>query len=120
MPDVSNKIELVQYFLDKSYATIILSSNDDQKVHEEISNLNIVDYIVKKSENDLNYAAEMMQRIYTYQNHKVLIVDDSKIALAKAKKNLEILKLKALIAYDGIEALKVIEKHQVVQIASTI
>ncbi len=119
MPDVSNKIELVQYFLDKSYATIILSSNDDQKVHEEISNLNIVDYIVKKSENDLNYAAEMMQRIYTYQNHKVLIVDDSKIALAKAKKNLEILKLKALIAYDGIEALKVIEKHQDISLVLT-
>ncbi|NQY94525.1 MAG: response regulator [Campylobacteraceae bacterium] len=119
MPYVSNKTELVQYFLDKNYATIILSSNDDKKELEEISTLNIVDYIVKKSENDLNYAAEMMQRIYSYQDHKVLIVDDSKIAIAKAKKNLEILKLKTLIAYDGLEALKVIEKHQDISLVLT-
>ncbi len=119
MPRIDNKIEFVKYFTTKNYVTIILSSYDNKDEIVELSKLDIVDYVVKKNENDLDYTTSMMQRIYSYQKHKVLIVDDSKLAIIKAKKNLEILKLKTLVAYDGNEALDVISRHKDISLVLT-
>ncbi len=119
IPNVTDKIEFIKQFTNKNYATIILTTYDNQEFIKNVSNLNIIDYIIKKNESDLDYAALMMQRIYSYQDHKVLIVDDSKVAVEKAKKNLEILKLKTLIAYDGVEALEVISRHRDISLVLT-
>ena len=114
-----SKESFVEYMISKRIATIILSSYCDSAFMEKMLKRDIVDYIAKTREEDLNYAVDMVKRISIYKDHKVLVVDDSKIAQKSARKNLEILKFKVLVAEDGLKALEIFGKHPEIKLIIT-
>lgn len=119
MPNIKSKEKLIEYITSKRIATIVLSALWEKSFIESMLKLEIVDYIVKSREEDLNYAVDMMKRIAVYKDHKVLVIDDSVLAQKTAKKNLEVLKFKVLVAEDGIEGLEVFQKHPEIKLILT-
>ena len=119
LPDVDDPSKFIDYLSSKHVATVILSSLDDENFISKITQKPIIDYITKAREEDLDYAVDMLRRIYRYRAYKVLIVDDSKIARDMAKRNLQSLKLKVLTAEDGLEALEVMKSHKDIKLILT-
>ncbi len=119
IPGIKSKERFVEYIVSKRMATIILSAISDNKFIENMLKYEIVDYIIKSREEDLNYAVDMVKRINIYKDHTVLVIDDSIIAQKTAKKNLEVLKFKVLLADDGVLGLEMFRKHPEVKLILT-
>jgi len=119
MPNIKSYDTFVKYITKKGVATLILSSIDDSAVMQTMLKEDIVDYIIKSREEDLNYVVDMVKRINIYKNHTVLVVDDSKIAQKTSKKNLEILRFKVLLADDGEHGLDVFKRHPEIKLILT-
>lgn len=119
MPNVKEKERFIEYISAKSTSTIVLSAISDKVFIEKMLKCEIVDYIVKSREEDLNYAVDMVKRINVYKEHTALVIDDSVVAQKTAKKNLELLKFKVLLAEDGVKGLEVFKKHPEVKLILT-
>jgi len=114
--DCNDEQEYIKYLTHKRIATIVLSSVETNEIYKSISKLNIIDYITKTKEEDLNYAVDMMSRIRSYRSQKVLIVNKSDEFLQTAKQNLEALMFNVLIANDGDSANAMISEHKDVKL----
>ena len=112
MPKIDNQIEFLKYILSKCATVIVLSSNDDDSIIYEVLTYNIVDYILKSKDEDLDYAAEMMSRIFRYKNYKILLIDENKENQKKLKDFLETLMLTVLISTNKKQSLELIKKYK--------
>lgn len=117
LSDVEDPVDFVTTMTQRRIATIVLSCESDEKVVHALSKLDIIDYIVKEKEEDLNYAVDMMSRIHKYKRQKVLVIHQDEDFLKKAKKDLEALMFNVLITSDSSTVLPLIDDHQDVKLA---
>lgn len=118
LPDAQNG-EIVDFLSKFSIPIVILTANEDIDLEEKFRNKNIVDYIIKDGLSALNYASLIVKRIIDNKNIKVLVVDDSKSFVEKTVDLLRRYKIVALSAYDGEEALELLEEHSDIRIVLT-
>lgn len=117
LDDTEDKLELVRFMTDRRIATIVLSSISNDTIIASMQTLNIIDFIQKEKEEDLNYAVDMMSRIKKYKDQKVLIVHESKDFLHYVKQNLEALMFNVLIAVNAEDANRVMSEHDDIRLA---
>ena len=118
LPDASGD-KVVDYILSKKITTIVLTGIFSEELRERMISRNVVDYIVKESVNDIDYIVNLINRIQLNQTIKLLVVDDSATARETIKQHLISHKFQVLIASNGEEAIKVMEKNPDVKLVIT-
>jgi len=115
LPDAPDG-EIVDCVLGYNIPPIILTGSISDNLHDEMMDKPIIDYVVKRNINEIEYVIDMVRRLRDNQGCKALIVDDSKSSRTMLKSLLERHYFTVLTANDGIEALAVLEQHNDIQL----
>lgn len=111
--------EVLELTLARNIPSIVLTSRDDKAFKEQISSKEIVDYVIKESNEDIAYAVNLLDRIDKNQMIKLLLVDDSKSFRTFVSKLLERHLFKIFTATNGEEGLKVLEENPDIKMVLT-
>lgn len=110
LPDAPDG-EIVDYVLSKDVPPIILTGSLCDDLHDEMMEKSIIDYVVKRNLNEIEYVLDTIKRIWDNINRKVLIVDDSKSSRMLMRSLLERHYYNVLEASEGTEALEILDNH---------
>ena len=116
LPDAPNG-EIVEYVGKFNIPIIVLTGMSD--FEDKIDKSHLVDYVIKDGMYSLQHATDIANQIIKNKNIDVLVVDDSKIALEKTAKLLKDYNLNVYKAYNGVEALEVIENNPNINLVYT-
>jgi len=108
LPDAPNG-EIVDYVLAKKHHVIVLSANIDKEFRAKMLKKNIIDYVNKGGNGDIDYIIQMIQRLKKNQNHKVLVVDDSMVFRKQMQNMLENMFFEVITVAHGEEALGMLQ-----------
>lgn len=108
--------EIVDEVLAFKLPSIILTGGMSDNLHKEMMEKPIIDYVVKRNINEIEYVIDMIGRLRDNQSCKALVVDDTKTARAELSALLQRHYFQVLTAPDGVEALKVLEQHPDIQL----
>lgn len=108
LPDAPNG-EMIDYSLGKNIPTVVLTGIYNEKLKNKLLKNNILDYIFKDGRKGINNSIQSINRVLSNYETTVLIVDDSKTQQDILKGMLETIKLKVLVASNGIEALEYVK-----------
>ena len=103
--------EIVDYFLEKSIPSIIMTGSHDTALQERISKKDIIDYILKDRAESIDYMIDHIQRVLKNQSYTVLIADDSALYRAQIKQILSTQLLNTITVKNGQEALEEIRNN---------
>lgn len=101
-------VDLVQQY---DIPVIVLTGSLDSAVKQTMDAKLIVDYVIKRNMNELEYVASLVENIYKNQFTKVIVVDDSSSFRSYLSMLLTHLRYIILTASDGVEALNIIAEH---------
>lgn len=118
LPDAPNG-EVIDYLMKKDAHVIVLSSNIDKEFREKVMKKNIIDYITKGGVDDIKYIIQTLKRLQKNQNHKVLVVDDSRVFRQSMQNMLENLFFKVITVAHGEEAVGMISTHPDISLVIT-
>ena len=118
LPDAPNG-EIVDYATKKKLHTIVLSGNIDKEFRKKILQKNIIDYVNKSGVNDVNYIIHIIQRLQKNRNHKVLVVDDSRVFRQQMQTILENLFFKVVAVAHGEEAIGMLKSQPDISLVLT-
>ncbi len=100
----------VDLLLENKIPAIAVTSSLDEKVLTELSQKDIVDYVLKKNEH-AEYIVRIVSRVYKNKGLKVMVVDDSNSVRKWISNILKRQGLEVLTAADGKEASKLFYKN---------
>jgi diguanylate cyclase (GGDEF)-like protein len=118
LPDAENG-EVVDYILEKGIPPIILTGSISDDLHDEMMEKPIIDYVVKRNLNEIDYVLDTIKRLKDNINRKILIVDDSKSSRLLMKTLLQRHYYNVIEANNGIEALRMLETHNDITLVIT-
>jgi diguanylate cyclase (GGDEF)-like protein len=118
LPDAPNG-EIVDFVLSEGVPSLVLTATYAPDVREEITEKNIIDYIIKKSKKDLDYLIKVVSRLFNNKDIKILVVDDSSVARKAMTSVLKRQMFHVLSANDGLEAWQAIQKHPDIKLVIT-
>ncbi len=118
LPD-ANDGQIVALVNRYDIAPIIFTSNISQEMREAFETANIVDYVLKERYENIVEVVEKLLQLEANRKKKVLLVEDSFTYRYYLKNNLSMHQFKILEAPNGIEALKVLEKHPDIELVLT-
>lgn len=118
LPDAESG-EVVEYAVSKGIPSIVFTSNFDEKLHQNIWNKGVVDYVLKEGPDSLNYIVSQVKRLGKNPQTKALVVDDSELIRDLICQLLEIHGFPVLTAKNGSEALSILEKHPDIRLILT-
>ena len=98
---------------------IFSSGRYDSVLREHVLEKRIIDFIEKDDPSSLQHMAQVLVRLRKNSRLKVLVADDSALALNQAKSILINAKFQTLTASDGIEALDVLEMNPDISVVLT-
>ncbi|MCV6608253.1 MAG: diguanylate cyclase, partial [Campylobacterales bacterium] len=111
--------EVVDFVLKNDIPAIVTTTSMDLELRKEISDKFIVDYIIKNTTKDIDYAVNLLAGLYDNMEIKVLVVDDAVLyrdAMADlAKGHL----FKVIEAEDGMDAIEKLEENPDIQVILT-
>ena len=110
LPDAPNG-EVVDYVLSMGIPPIVLTGSLCDETHNMMFSKPILDYVVKRNMNEIQYVTESIARLRNNIDRKVLIVDDSASSRQHLTSLLELHFLNVITASDGVEGLAQLEKH---------
>jgi len=108
LPDAPNG-EIVDYVLAKKHHVIVLSGNIDKEFREKMLKKNIIDYVNKGGNGDIDYIIQILHRLKKNRNHKVLVVDDSMVFRKQMQNMLENMFFEVITVAHGEEALGMLQ-----------
>ncbi len=111
--------EAMEYALLKRIPVIVLASNFDDDIRDKLLSKNIVDYVLKRSIEDMDYLVNLIRQLARNSETEVLIVDDSSIYRSSIASILKNQLFKTYEAKDGEEALELMAKHSGIQLVLT-
>jgi diguanylate cyclase (GGDEF)-like protein len=106
--DAFEKVDLLGEF---NIPIIAIVSEYEDEMRDQLIKRHVIDYVVKDQSGDMTYICELIQRIHKNTSIKVLVVDDSKVSQFVIGRELSLQKFKVLQAYNGIEAINILEQH---------
>ncbi|WP_031482640.1 GGDEF domain-containing response regulator [Maridesulfovibrio frigidus] len=111
--------EAVDYVLSRQIPCIILTSTFDEKMRNRFIEKNVLDYFNKSNRTDLDDMVDLIRRIHSNHDIKVVVAEDNGTARKIMCKLLERLNFTVFDADDGAKALKIIEVNQDVKLLIT-
>lgn len=111
LPDAPNG-EIVDAVISFGVRPIILTATISDDIHDEMLDKPIIDYVIKRNINEIQYVIDMVKRLNENFDRKVLVVDDSKTSRALIKSLLERHYFNVDTASTGPEALDLLNKNQ--------
>jgi diguanylate cyclase (GGDEF)-like protein len=118
LPDAPDG-EVVDLALAQRLPAIILTATFDEGVRERILAKRVVDYVVKGGIKDLDYVAQLLNRLEHNQWVKVLVVEDTRGIRENLKMLLLLHRYQVLTAENGEQALRLMEEHPDVRVVIT-
>jgi len=118
LPDAPNG-EVVDYMLERKVPSIVLTGSFDEEKREALLSKGIVDYVTKEGRYSYNYAVNLINRIHSNQNMKVLVVDDSATSRNFITDLLQRQLFQVLEAENGVEAIKVLLENPDIRLLIT-
>lgn len=109
LPDAPNG-EVVDAVISLGLRPIILTASLSDDTHDEMLNKPVIDYVVKRNINEIQYVIDLVKRLNENFDRKVLVVDDSRVSRELIKSLLERHYLSVDEASTGSEALELL-KH---------
>lgn len=111
LPDAPHG-EVVDFVLEKEIPVIVFTSLSDDDTMDEMNRKNIVDYIIKNREEDIEYAIKILNQLKKNRTIDAMVVDDSKVYRKTLSQYLKNLMFRHVYeAVDGLEAQKILEEH---------
>ncbi|MBM3396238.1 MAG: diguanylate cyclase [Betaproteobacteria bacterium] len=110
LPDAPNG-EVVDEVLACGIPVIVLTASMDDKLRSEMQMRPIVDYVVKRNNNEIEHVAYIIGRLRENQTTKIIIADDSPSFCSYLEMLLKRYSYKTLIARSGPEALKHLDEN---------
>lgn len=118
LPDAPNG-EIVDIVLEKNIPSIVLTGNLNLGVRKKFSGKDIIDFLLKNREEDLEYLVQKIKRLEQNINTTVLLVDDSILPRSLMRKILEHQLFTVVEAKNGVEGLAQIKKDPTIKIVVT-
>jgi diguanylate cyclase (GGDEF)-like protein len=118
LPDARDG-EIVDYILAKGIPAVVFTANVDDDTREQILSRNIVDYVLKESNLDIDYLVRIIDRLYKNQRVKVLVVEDSNVTRSLLRNLLQTHKFTVMEAHDGNEGLEILEQNPEIKLIIT-
>jgi diguanylate cyclase (GGDEF)-like protein len=118
LPDAPNG-EAVDPIVGKMIPSIILTGRYDENIREEMQNKPIVDYVLKNTIEDIDYAIKMINRIHLNRSVQVLVVEDSVVYRKNIVSLLEMRQLTVHEANNGQEGLEKLAEHPDISLVLT-
>ncbi len=115
LPDAPDG-EVVECVLAYGIPPIILTGSLSDNLHDEMTEKPIIDYVVKRNINEIEYVIDMVRRLRDNRLCKALVVDDSKSSRLMLRSLLERHYFNVLEASDGVEALATLDVHNDIQL----
>lgn len=116
LPDASDG-EVIDLVSQYKIPIIVLTGSIDSE--NRLRQKEIVDYVIKDGSNSIYYVLGIIKQLIKNRDIKVLVVDDSKLALKKVSDLLHRYNLNVFTANDGVEALEVFEKNKDIKLIFT-
>ncbi len=101
--------EAVDYVLSRKIPCIVLTSTFDEKIRNRFIEKNVLDYFNKVSREDQEEMVDLIRRIHSNHEIKVVVAEDNSTARKIMRNMLERLYFTVLTAEDGAEALEIIK-----------
>ncbi|WP_035074788.1 response regulator [Maridesulfovibrio zosterae] len=111
--------EAVDYVLARKIPCIVLTSTFDENIRNRFIEKNVLDYFNKSSHVDLDEMVDLIRRIYSNHEVKVVVAEDSSTARNIMRNLLERLNFTVLTGKDGAEALELIKDNPDVKMLLT-
>lgn len=118
LPDAPNG-EALDYLKSQGIPCIVLTGTFSVQKRKQLIETGIVDYIVKESRSAYQYTVNLLKRLSTNHQHKLLIVDDSKTVRHYLRQLLARHLYQVLEAADGAQALDCIEQNPEIKLVIT-
>ncbi|NDV27122.1 response regulator [Desulfovibrio sp. JC010] len=111
--------EAVDYVLSRKIPCIVLTSTFDEEIRNRFIEKNVLDYFNKSSREDLEEMVDLIRRIHSNHEIKVVIAEDNSTARKIMQRLLERLNFTVLAGEDGVEALELIKANPEVKLLLT-
>ncbi|CCO23307.1 response regulator [Maridesulfovibrio hydrothermalis] len=111
--------EAVDYVLSRKIPCIILTSTFNEKIRNRFIEKNVLDYFNKSRREDLEEMVDLIRRIHSNHEIKVVIAEDNSTARKIMRNLLERLNFTVETGKDGAEALAIIEANPDVKLLLT-
>jgi PleD family two-component response regulator len=111
--------QIVDLVVSKNIPAIVFTSNYSEELRNTIWDKGVADYILKEGKHNLDYLANIIDRIHKNKSIKTLVVEDSKGYRNYLLKLLEIHRYHTFSATNGEEALKIIEQNPDIKMVIT-
>jgi len=111
LPDAPNG-ECVDVAITFGVRPIIITASLSDDIHDEMLEKPIIDYVIKRNINEVQYVIDIVKRLKENFDRKVLVVDDSKTSRALIKSLLERHYLNVDTASTGFEALDLLSTNR--------
>lgn len=108
--------EIVNCVLQYNLPPIILTGSMSNHLHSEMMEKPIIDYVVKRNINEIEYVIDLVGRLRDNKSCKALVVDDTKSSRMELSALLERHYFQVFTAADGVEALQVLAQHKDIQL----
>lgn len=118
LPDAPDG-EIVDFMMKQNITSIVLTSNQNEKVQKENLNKGIIEFANKGNPNEIRYIIDLARRLLENFERKVLVVDDSDVARMLLVALLEKQNLQVLEAINGKQALKLLTVHKDISLIVT-
>jgi len=118
LPDAKNG-EIVEFVTKFDIPSIVLTSSQEDR-DNIFQNKSIIDYVIKDDGSfAYDYTVGIIKRIIKNKDIKVLVVDDSKTVSLMISNLLKRYQLNVLVAFDGVEALKILKENKDISVIYT-
>ncbi|ACL02654.1 response regulator receiver modulated diguanylate cyclase [Desulfatibacillum aliphaticivorans] len=118
LPDAQNG-EIIDMVLDHGVPVIVFSALFSDDVRKFIWSRKVVDYLLKKRPESVDYVLALIKHVMEAENVKILIVEDSRLYRRSVRELLEVRKYHVLSAATGNEALEIIRKNPDIRMVIT-
>jgi len=109
LPDAP-KGEIVDLAVEHGMPCIVFTSMFSDEVREEVLSKPVIDYVTKDSPASLDYMSNLIRRLVSNAETKVLLVDDSRSARSYVRDLLALYRFQVLEAANGVDALEILSK----------
>jgi len=118
LPDAPDG-EVVDAVLEFGVPPIILTGSMSDNLHDEMMDKPIIDYVIKRNLNEIEYVIALVKRLRDNQGRKALVVDDSRSSRLVLAALLKRHYFEVYTACDGVDALNVLAQHNDIQLLVT-
>lgn len=118
LPDSSNG-EAIDYGIANSLPIIVLTGSYEARTRESLVQKDIIDYVLKRSIEDIDYLISLIRQLHRNIYTKVLVVDDSSFYRGTLGTLLKGQLYDVYEARDGLEALEIMDEQKDIAIVLT-